>query len=89
MALGAAAPQVSWLILRRGLIQLAIGLMIGLTGAWFATAALPQQVVGTTPNDPRMFSIVTALLILVALAACLIPTRRATRLDPLVALRNE
>ncbi len=89
MALGAAAPQVSWLILRRGVIQLAIGLTIGLTGAWFATAALPQQIVGTTPNDPRMFSIVTALLILVALAACLIPTRRATRLDPLVALRND
>jgi putative ABC transport system permease protein len=89
MALGAGAPQVSWLILRRGLIQLAIGLTIGLTGAWFATAALPTQIVGNTPNDPRMFTIVTALLIVVALAACLIPTRRATRLDPLVALRNE
>ena len=89
MALGAGAPQVSWLILRRGLIQLAIGLTIGLTGAWFATAALPTQIVGNSPNDPRMFSFVTAVLVLVSLAACLIPTRRATRLDPLVALRNE
>ena len=52
MALGAAAPQVSWLILRRGLIQLAIGLMIGLTGAWFATAALPQQIVAPRPTIP-------------------------------------
>jgi predicted permease len=89
MALGAGAPQVSWLILRRGLIQLAIGLSIGLTGAWFATAALPTQIVGNTPNDPRLFTIVSVLLIVVAIAACLIPTRRATRLDPLVALRNE
>jgi putative ABC transport system permease protein len=89
MALGAGAPQVSWLILRRGLIQLAIGLTSGLTGAWFATAALPTQIVGTSPNDPRMFTIVTAVLVVVALAACLIPARRATRLDPLVALRNE
>ena len=89
MALGAGPPQVSWLILRRGLIQLAIGLTIGLSGAWFATAALPSQIVGPSPNDPRMFSIVTGILIVVAIAACLIPTRRATRLDPLVALRNE
>jgi putative ABC transport system permease protein len=89
MALGAAAPQVSWLILRRGLIQLAIGLTIGLTGAWYATAALPTQIVGNTPNDPRLFTVVAVLLIVVAFAACLVPTRRATRLDPLVALRNE
>jgi predicted permease len=89
MALGAGAPQVSWLILRRGLIQLAIGLTIGLSGAWFATAALPSQIVGPSPNDPRMFSIVTGILIVVAISACLLPTRRATRLDPLVALRNE
>ena len=89
MALGAGTPQVSWLILRRGLIQLAIGLTIGLTGAWFATAVLPTQIVGNNPNDPRMFSFVTAVLVVVALAACLIPARRATRLDPLVALRNE
>ena len=89
MALGAAAPQVSWLILKRGLIQLTIGLTIGLTGAWYATAVLPTQIVGNTPNDPRLFAIVTMLLIIVAFAACLIPTRRATRLDPLVALRNE
>jgi len=89
MALGAGTPQVSWLILRRGLIQLAIGLTIGLTGAWFATAVLPTQIVGNNPNDPRMFSFVTAVLVVVALAACLIPARRATRLDPLAALRNE
>ena len=89
MALGAGAPQVSWLILRRGLIQLAIGLTIGLTGAYFATAALPSQLVGNNATDPRLFSFVSGVLVLVALAACLIPTRRATRLDPLVALRNE
>jgi ABC-type antimicrobial peptide transport system permease subunit len=89
MALGAGVRQISWLILRRGLIQLAIGLTIGLTGAWFSTAALPTQIVGNTPNDPRMLTTVTTVLVVVALAACLIPTRRATRLDPVVALRNE
>ena len=62
-----------------------IQLAIGLTGAWFATAALPTPIVGNTSNDPRMLTIVTALLVVVALAACLIPTRSAARLDPLIA----
>jgi ABC-type lipoprotein release transport system permease subunit len=56
---------------------------------WHATAVLPAQIVGNTPNDPRLFAVVTLLLVIVAFAACLIPTRRAARLDPLVGLRNE
>jgi ABC-type antimicrobial peptide transport system permease subunit len=89
MALGAASRQVSWLILRQGLTQLAIGLTIGLTGAYFLSQVLRSLLVQTTPTDPVTFTAITALVTVVALAACLIPARRATRVDPLVALRAE
>jgi putative ABC transport system permease protein len=88
MALGAAGRQVSWLILRRGIIQLVIGLTLGLGGAWFAGQLLAPLLV-VTPHDPSTFVGIALLLIVVALAACMIPARRATRLDPLVALRQE
>jgi putative ABC transport system permease protein len=89
MALGAAGRQVSWLILRRGMIQLAIGLTIGLAGAWFASKALRPLLVQIAPNDPATFAAIPAILAVVAFAACMIPARRATRLDPLVALRQD
>ena len=89
MALGAAGRDVSWLILRRGLIQLVVGLTIGLAGAWFTSQALRPLLVQVTPNDPMTFAAISMLLSLVALAACLVPARRATRLDPLVALRRD
>jgi putative ABC transport system permease protein len=89
MALGAEGRQVSWLILRRGLIQLAIGLSIGLAGAYAASRALRGLLVQITPTDPATFVGITVLLTVVAIAACLIPARRATRLDPLAALRVE
>jgi ABC-type antimicrobial peptide transport system permease subunit len=89
MAPGAAGPQVSWLILRRGLIQLAVGLTIGLAGAWLASRAMRPLLVQVTPTDPTTFAAITVILTVVALVACIIPTRRATRLDPLAALRVE
>ena len=89
MALGADARQVSWLILKCGLWQLGIGLSIGLTGAFFLSQVVATLLVQVTPTDPATFGTITALLAVVAIAACLIPARRATRVDPLVALRAE
>jgi predicted permease len=90
MALGASGGRVRWLILRRGLVQIALGLAIGLAGAYaageFVLSVVLAQVSGT---DPLIFVTVPVLLTLVALAACLIPARRAAGLDPLVALRDE
>lgn len=89
MALGAAGAQVSWLFLRRGLLQLALGLALGLAGALLASGVLRTLLVQVTPTDPLTFAAVTLLLLIVGIAACVIPARRATRVDPLVALRFE
>ena len=89
MALGAASSQVSWLILRTGLIQLGLGIAIGLTGAYFLTQVLGRLLVQVAPRDPVTFGGITLLVSIVAIAACVLPARRATRVDPLVALRAE
>jgi predicted permease len=89
MALGADRRRVSWLVLRRGLVQLAIGLSLGLAGAYAASQVLGELLAGgVTPHDPVTFAAISVILIAVAVAACLIPAHRATRIDPLVALRE-
>jgi ABC-type antimicrobial peptide transport system permease subunit len=65
------------------------GLSIGLAGAFGLSQVLTTLLVQVTPTDPVTFSSITGLLAAVAIAACLIPARRATRVDPLVALRAE
>jgi putative ABC transport system permease protein len=89
VALGARHSQVSWLILRRGLVQLAIGTAIGLVGAYFASMLLGTLLVQMSPHDPVTFLAITALLLFITVAACLLPARRAMRVDPVVALRAE
>lgn len=89
MALGAEGRQVSWLILKRGLLQMGLGLVLGLAGAFGLSRVLGTLLVQVTPTDPATFTTITVILTAVAIAACLIPARRATRVDPLVALRSE
>jgi cell division protein FtsX len=89
MALGAQASQVLWLILRSATIQLTIGLLIGLAGAFGVGRLLQSILVQTGSADPVTLIGITVVLTLVSVAACLWPARRATRLDPVHALRYE
>ena len=89
MALGAQRQQVSWLILKRGLVQLAIGLPLGLAGALALGVVLEGILVDMPPGDPITFAVITILLTVVSLAACVVPVRRATLIDPVFALRAE
>jgi predicted permease len=90
MALGAQGNQVTWMVLKRGLLQLGLGLAIGLAGGYFAGRALPSRIlIRTTATDPWVFIAITLVLSIVAIAACVVPARRAMRVDPLVALRGE
>ena len=89
MALGAQAKQVSWLILRRGLIQLAIGLALGLAGALGVGRLLQSLLFQTGSADPLTLVSITILLIVIAVTACLWPAWQATRLNPVTALRYE
>jgi putative ABC transport system permease protein len=78
------------LILRQGVVQLALGVVLGLGGAYGTSRVLAStQLVQVAPTDPVTFAAITLLLFVVVAAACLIPARRATRLDPLIALRAE
>ena len=89
MALGAGRGEVLALVLRQALGVTAVGLALGLLGAFGATRLLSALLYEVAPTDPATFAVVAALLAVVALAACAVPARRATRVDPLVALRWE
>jgi ABC-type antimicrobial peptide transport system permease subunit len=89
MALGARALDVLKLILRNGMFLAAIGAVIWLGGAFAITRFMSSLLFGVSPTDVLTFGLVTAGLLLVALLACYLPARRATKVDPLVALRYE
>jgi ABC-type antimicrobial peptide transport system permease subunit len=89
MALGAAAGQVTGMVVRDGMRLVAIALVIGLAGAAGAVQLLEAQLFAVQPLDPITFGAVSALLATVALVACWLPARRASRVSPTEALRAE
>lgn len=89
MALGASARDVLRLVFRQGMTMIGVGLVIGTALALVVGRLLQSQLLGESITDPLTFVAVPALLVVVSLIACLIPARRATKVDPLVALRYE
>ena len=89
MALGAQPVDVLRLVIRQGMSLTFAGLVVGIVAGTFVTRVLTDMLFGVTPRDPLTFVGVPVLLLVVAFFACYIPARRATRIDPLIALRYE
>ena len=88
-ALGAQRRDLLWMVLRRGLKLTLIGITLGMAGAFGLTRLLSNLLFGVSATDPLTFAVVAALLVIVALLASYLPARRATKVDPLIALRYE
>jgi putative ABC transport system permease protein len=89
MALGAQPTDVFRLVVGAGMRLTLLGVAIGIAGALGVTRLMERLLYGVTPTDPLSFAGVALLMVAVALVACWVPARRATRVDPLVALRYE
>jgi putative ABC transport system permease protein len=89
MALGARPLDVLKLVVQEGMILALLGVVVGLAGALALTRVMSSLLFGVTERDPITFGVVAVLLIAVAFIACFVPARRATRVDPLIALRCE
>ena len=89
IALGAQSPDVLKLIVKQGMAPVVIGMAVGIAGALALTRLMSNLLFGVEPNDPLTFGSIAVVLGFVALLACYIPARRATRVDPIVALRYE
>jgi putative ABC transport system permease protein len=89
LALGAQGRDVLWLVLRKGAVLVLMGAMIGGAGAYAVGKVLIAAVPSLPTRDPITLAVMSFILILVALIACYLPARRATKVDPLVALRYE
>lgn len=89
MALGAQARDILQLIVKHGLVLVLTGIVLGVAGAFAVTRFLTTLLFGITPTDTLTFLVVSAIFFLIAMFASLIPARRATKVDPLTALRYE
>jgi ABC-type antimicrobial peptide transport system permease subunit len=89
MALGASRRMVMGLVLREVLAMIVIGVSIGAGGSLMLTGMARTILFGMTPTDPAMFGVAASLLVSAAVLAGWLPARRASRVDPLVALRHE
>ena len=89
MAIGARSADVLGLILNQGLLIVAVGMVLGLGAAWLVARNFENLLFGVGAGDPATYALITLLLAGVALFACWLPARRATKVDPLVALRTE
>jgi len=89
MALGAGHADVVWMVLRRGLQLVGLGVGVGLLGSFAMTRVIANQLWGVSPRDPLTLGAAVAVVALAGLAACYFPARRATKVDPMAALRVE
>jgi putative ABC transport system permease protein len=89
IALGARPRDVLRLVIGQGLILTVLGMALGLAGALGVTRLMAGLLFGVSANDPLTFGVIALLLTAVALLAALVPARRAMKVDPLVAIRNE
>jgi predicted permease len=89
MALGARRPAILMMVLRKGMLLTLVGTVLGVAGAFVLTRWMSSMLFGVSASDPATYAIVVFVSVAAALLACSIPARRATRVDPLVALRYE
>ena len=89
IALGASPGEVLRLVMLRGMRAILFGLFVGIAGALALTRVLATFLFGVKSTDPVTYSLAAVVLVIVALIACYMPARRATQVDPLVALRQE
>jgi putative ABC transport system permease protein len=89
MALGAQVSDVLMLVIKRGMKLTAIGIALGLSAAYALTQTISSLLYGVSSTDPLTYWVIAILLSSVSLLACYLPARRATKVDPMVALRYE